>query len=102
MDARAFTTLTNFLGKIPAVNSPIATGSDEQGYWWIKFQIDIHHHLAWHTVQELGSCSELPVYQRKTTYRLLSGLPRSLLYGGPSDYLSWVIETKAPDFRPGT
>jgi hypothetical protein len=22
--------------------------------WWIKFQIDINHHLAWKIVQEFG------------------------------------------------
>jgi hypothetical protein len=43
MDERAFKTLTEYLEKIPAINSPIATGIDEEGFWWIKFQIDIHN-----------------------------------------------------------
>ena len=54
MDDRAFKSLTDYFLKIPGVKSPIATGSDEQGFWWIKFQIDIKNNLAWHVVQELG------------------------------------------------
>ena len=55
MDERAFKTLIDYLAKIPAVNSPVDTGCDEEGLWWVKFQIDITSKYAWNVVQELGS-----------------------------------------------
>lgn len=55
MDERAFQTLKEFSEQIPAIKGTISTGSSDDGFWWVKFQIDINHSLAWHTVQELYS-----------------------------------------------
>ena len=102
MDAREFILLTDYLAKIPAINIPIATGSDEQGLWWVKFQIDIDNDLAWHVVQELGCVvNYLSINERlPTVFYPLS--PAPYLNGGPADFLSWVIETKDKNFKPGT
>src|SRR5688500_5783493 len=85
MDAREFILLTNYLAKIPAINIPIATGSDEQGLWWVKFQIDIDNDLAWHVVQELGCVvNYLSINERlPTVFYPVSPAPYS--NGGPAD-----------------
>lgn len=46
MDERAFKSLVNYLEKVPAIEKPIGTGADENGFWWVKFGIDINHKLA--------------------------------------------------------
>ena len=102
MDERAFKTLIDYLGKIPAVIAPISTGIDGEGFWWVKFQIDINHDLAWHTVQELGCVvNHLSVNERlPTVFYPVS--PAPYMNGGPADFLSWVIENKDKNFKPGT
>lgn len=46
MDERAFQTLKEFSEQIPAIKGTISTGSSDDGFWWVKFQIDINHSLA--------------------------------------------------------
>lgn len=102
MDERAFKTLTNYLEKIPSILTPIATGANEDGLWWVKFQIDIDHDLAWKAIQEL-SCvvNYLSINERlPTVFYPVS--PAPYMNGGPKDFLSWVIETKDKEFKPGT
>jgi hypothetical protein len=48
MNDKAFHTLVEYLQKIPGINASIGKGTNEDGLWWIKFQIDITHPLAWH------------------------------------------------------
>ncbi|WP_339756829.1 hypothetical protein [Algoriphagus aquimarinus] len=102
MDERAFKSLTEYLETVPSINSPIATGSDEEGFWWIKFQIDIENEYAWSVVQELGCVvNYLSINERlPTVFYPVS--PAPYLNGGPTDFLSWVIETKDKEFKPGT
>ena len=43
-----FSALTTFLKRIPAVKgTEMGTGKADDGTWWVKFSIDIHHSLAW-------------------------------------------------------
>ncbi len=35
MDERAFTSLKEFMAKIPAIQAPIGTGADEDEFIWI-------------------------------------------------------------------
>lgn len=102
MAERAFKSLIDYLEKVPAINSPIATGTDEEGFWWIKFQIDIENEYAWSVVQELGCVvNYLSINERlPTVFYPVS--PAPYLNGGPTDFLSWVIETKDKEFKPGT
>lgn len=99
MSSDAFTKVIEYLKKVPSIKSPIATGMEE-GLWWIKFSIDLHHSLAWHVVQEFGhilnylSTSE----QLPTVFYPVS--PPPYLNGGPEEYLSWVIENKIRTFSP--
>ena len=102
MDDRAFTSLIDFLTKVPAITGTIGKGSEEDGRWWVKFEIDINHQFAWHTVQELGHVlNYLSLDDRlPTTFHPVS--PPPYMNGGPEEFLSWVIECHDPEFRPGT
>lgn len=102
MDKRAFSTLIEYLEKVPAIEPAISTGVDEEGYWWVKFRIDIHHDLAWHTVQELGCVVNYISIDERLPTVFYPVSPAPYLNGGPTDYLSWVIENKDKDFKPGT
>ena len=42
------------MSKIPGIKPGFGKGYLTDGLWWMKFQIDITHPLAWHVVQELG------------------------------------------------
>jgi len=102
MDDRAFTTLIEFLEKVPAIHGSISNGADDEGFWWVKFTIDTSHELAWCTVQELGHIlSYLSLDERlPTSFHPVS--PPPYMNGSPEEFLSWVIECKDPQFKPGT
>jgi len=104
VDDRAFTKLTSYLERIPAVEGNVATSSGDDGAagWWVKFSLDIGHDLAWSAVQELGHVLNYlsPLERLPTVFKPVS--PPPYLNGGPAEFLSWVIECDDPDFRPGT
>ena len=102
MDERAFNSLIEYLEKVPAIQTPIGKGTDQDGFWWIKFGIDIDNQLAWQVVQEIAYVvNYLSVNERlPTIFYPIS--PPPYLNGGPDDFLSWIIETKNKDFKPGT
>lgn len=101
MDDRAFKTLIDYLEKVPSIQKPISFG-DNDGYWWLKFSLDIENNLAWNVVQELGFViNHISIGERlPTAFYPVS--PPPYMNGGPTDFLSWVIETKDPKFKPGT
>ncbi len=102
MDDRAFTKLIKYLVRVPALPEPIGRGTDDDGRWWVKFEIDIDDELAWQVVQELGwVMNYLSLEERlPTTFKPVS--PAPYLNGGPREFLSWVVECEDPNFRPGT
>lgn len=102
MDPRAFQSLVQYLEKIPAIRKGISTGENADGLWWVNFQINLRHKLAWRTVQEIGCVvNYLSVSERlPTVFYPVS--PAPYLNGGPDEFLSWTIETKDPHFKPGT
>jgi hypothetical protein len=102
VDDRAFTKLLGYLGRVPAIRSGIAHGADAEGRWWVKFEIDIDHPLAWHVVQELGHVLNYLALGERLPTVFKSVSPPPYLNGGPADYLSWTIETSDPALRPGT
>jgi hypothetical protein len=102
MDDRAFKTLEEYLLKIPGINGLIGKGADENGMWWVKFQIDITHPLAWHVVQEIGHVVNYLSIDERLPMTFYPVSPPPYMNGGPEEYLSWVIETKDKDFKPGT
>ena len=102
MDERAFTTLENYLLRIPAVQGPIGKGTDDEGLWWVKFSIDIDDPLAWNVVQELGHILNYLSLNERLPTLFIPVSPPPYMNGGPRDFLSWVIECKSKDFPPGT
>ena len=102
-DQRDFDKLLAYLRRVPAISpSAIGTGKLDDGNWWVKFSIDVDHPLAWHVVQEFGCVlNYLSVTGRLPTV-FMPVSPAPYLNGGPEEYLSWVIESKSPSFKPGT
>jgi hypothetical protein len=95
-----FNSLSNFLVRIPSINSPIATGSDEEGYWWVKFRIDIDNIFAWQAVQQIGYVANYLSIEEKLPTLFFPVSPPPYLNGGPDEFLSWVIECNDPNFKP--
>jgi hypothetical protein len=87
------------LEKVPAIESGIAFGS-KQGFWWIKFQIDTSHQLAWYVVQEFGHILNYISLDVKLPVSFYPVSPPPYLNGGPVEFLSWVIENKEAEFTP--
>ncbi len=84
--------LIKYLEQLPGVHV-MSSKITNDAYWWIKITIDIKNEFAWNVIQELAfvlnyvSISEpLP-----TVFKPVS--PPPYLNGGPSDFLSWAIES---------
>lgn len=88
MEAPSFEELTDFMATIPAINSGIGQGVIEDGNWWIKFQIDIHHELAWQVVQELGCIVNYISIEERLPTVFYPVSPAPYLNGGPKEFLS--------------
>jgi hypothetical protein len=102
-DARDFDKLLAYLERVPTIGArAIGTGKFDDGNWWVKFHIDIDDPLAWRVVQELGCVlNQLSLRERLPTV-FMPVSPAPYLNGGPEEFLSWVIESKDPKFKPGT
>lgn len=103
-----FRTLLDYLSRIPPVQKNetpwggFGSGEDNNGLtWWVKFSLDIDHPLSWTAVQELGYVLNfLSLGERlPTIFKPVS--PPPYLNGGPSEFLSWVIEGPI-EMPPGT
>jgi hypothetical protein len=101
-DERDFNSLETFLLKVPAITGSIGKGRYENGNWWVKFKIDITHPLAWSVVQEFGCVlNYLSINERLPTI-FMPVSPAPYLNGRPHEFLSWVIGSTDPKFKPGT
>jgi hypothetical protein len=98
--AQGLQKLQAYIEMIPAVQV-VSVSEASEARWWIKFDIDIHHALAWNVVQELGSVlNYLSLSDRlPTVFKPVS--PPPYMNGGPEDYLSWVIEAEVPSVDAG-
>ena len=102
MDDRAFTKLVDFLEKVPAIHGDIGKGTEDDGRWWVKFEININHQFAWHTVQELGHVLNYMSLNERLPTSFYPVSPPPYMNGGPDEFLSWVIECQDTKFKPGT
>ena len=94
--------LKEYLSKIPGIEANLASGIFDDGRWWVKFTINIQHELAWRVVQELGHVLNYLSLDERLPTVFMPVSPPPYLNGGPRDFLSWVIESKARDFDPAT
>ena len=93
--------LVNFLKRVPSIkNGLVAGGFFDNGLWWIKFKIDIHHPLAWRVVQELGHILNYVSIEERLPTVFMPVSPPVYLNGGPDEFLSWVIESTDVSFTP--
>jgi hypothetical protein len=101
-DERTFQTLKDYLSQVPSISRNIGAGFGEDGTWWVKFTIDVNHALAWYVVQELGHVLNYMSLNERlpTVFKPVS--PPPYMNGGPREFLSWVIECKDKEFKPGT
>ena len=101
-DNRDFNKLLTYLRRVPSVSNSIGVGKFENGNWWVKFSLDITHPLAWHVVQEFGCVLNYLSLNESLPAVFMPVSPAPYLNGGPNEFLSWVIESKDPNFKPGT
>jgi hypothetical protein len=94
-----FSTLEQFLRRVPAIEGAISTGAND-GLWWAKFTIDIDHRLAWHVVQELGHVLNYVSLDKRLPTVFMPVSPPPYMNGGPREFLAWVIESTSPEFSP--
>lgn len=104
MTDQHFDPLLDFLEKVPALRLPagrvsIGRGTNPDRTWWIKFGLDVTHPLAWRVVQEFGHVLNLLSVEERlpTVFKPVS--PPPYMNGGV-DFLSWVVESTAPEFTP--
>jgi hypothetical protein len=103
-EADPFSPLLDFLGRLPAIDLPagpksIGSGTFENGNWWVKFSLKHEHPLAWRHVQELGFVLNYFSLEQRLPTVFMPVAPPPYLNGG-AEYLSWVIESKDPEFSP--
>ena len=92
--------LEKYLLRVPGINKAIGKGYFENGNWWVKFDIDINHPLAWQVVQELGHVLNYVSVNERLPTVFMPVSPPPYMNGGPRDYLSWVIEAQDIEFTP--
>ena len=86
--------------RYPQSKIRIGTGWGSETAWWVKFVIDVSDPLAWRVVQELGHIlNYLSVSERLPTV-FMPVSPPPYLNGGPTEFLSWVIECRDHNNTP--
>ena len=92
--------LISILERIPAIKGKIGSGLYQEGFWWVKLSIDINHPLAWRTVQELGYILNYLSVEERLPTMFYPVSPPPYLNGGPTQFLSWIIENTDSSFLP--
>ena len=95
-----FARLKLCLQTIPSVRPPIGCGNNDIGVWWVKFALCIENSLAWNVVQELGHVLNYISIEERLPTVFKPTSPPPYLNGGPSEFLSWVIECADGKFTP--
>jgi hypothetical protein len=90
--------LVTFLRRVPGIAGAIGSGRRDDGFWWVKFRIDIDHPLAWNVVQEFGCVLNYLSVNERLPAVFMPVSPAPYLNGGPRQFLSWVIESRSADF----
>jgi hypothetical protein len=100
MESDKFNQLISFLSKVPAVEPGISSGLYEDGNWWVKFSLNISNELAWNVIQEFGHVFNYLSIDQKLPTAFYPVSPPPYLNGGPSEFLSWIVESKDSAITP--
>lgn len=105
-DDSAFHGLLAFLERLPGIDLPagrksIGRGYAEDGTWWVKFSLNTEHPLAWRVVQELGHVLNYLSLDERLPTIFMPVSPPPYMNGGV-EFLSWVVESRDPEFSPAT
>lgn len=92
--------LERFLATVPAIDERMGSGWSGE-LWWVKFEIDTEHPLAWRVVQELGHVLNYLSTSERLPTVFMPVSPPPYMNGGV-EFLSWVIESRTPGFTPAT
>jgi hypothetical protein len=95
-----FMPLLNFHSRIPAIKGEILHGVYEDNNWWVKFQIELKHELAWNVVQELGHVINYISTEERLPLLFYPVSAPPYLNGGPDNFLYWIVGSTQPDFLP--
>ena len=95
-------TLVAFLKRVPGITGSIGSGTFENGNWWAKFTIDLDRSQAWNVVQELGYVLNYLSLNERLPTVFMPVSPPPYMNGPAREFLSWIIESKDPDFTPAT
>lgn len=95
-----FDKLEKLISNLPAVDTPVSSGIYENGFWWVKFDINLEHPLSWRVVQVLAhSINYLSISERlSTVFYPLS--PSPFAEGVSLKSMYWIIEFNSQDFSP--
>lgn len=91
--------LKTFLEQIPSIKV-ISFDKTCDYKWWIKFDIEMEHQLAWHVIQALGFVLNYISLSERLPTVFMPVSPPPYLNGGPEEFLSWVIESQIPYLDP--
>ena len=96
-----FHKLIDYLARVPSVttNSTPSRGFGsglDDGIWWIKFDLDLRHPLAWNAVQELGHVLNYLSIQERLPTTMKPGTVATWLEGRlprpVDDYSQWPTD----------
>ncbi len=96
---KGLSSLVDFLNRVPGLDV-ISSNNTHDHNWWVKFNIDIRHPLAWSVVQELGFVMNYISLTEKLPTVFMPVSPPPYLNGGPEENLSWVIESRIAYLDP--
>jgi hypothetical protein len=72
----------------------VSSKQEDNGFWWVKFHLDITHPTAWHIIQSLGYVfNSLSLNDPLPVVFFPNSSPPDM-NGGPNDCLYWVLEPR--------
>lgn len=95
-----FQKLESLITHLPSVSSSVSSGVYENGFWWVKFNIDLSHSKAWMVIQMLAyTINYLSISERFST--VFYPLSPTLFNNDTShNEVYWIIESTTQDFSP--
>ena len=88
-----------FVSHLPGIRW-VSSKVAENGWWYVKFSLDLNTKSSWHVVQGLAYVlNNLSLNESLPTVFFPTSSPPDM-NGGPNDHLYWVIEPRNNDVDP--